>query len=176
MKRIRNLLRSDHNAATKVVSGYTKTQEVHKEGDIWQEDTKTWTIENGIRTRVSKLEELRKYVKTPFVCPKCSNTMKGRLSLQMWKIHRLCFDCVLEYEALLKLTGRYEAYEKTLLTEGRDKAVEDLESWIKEEVETIYDNVTEDGQIEDWKTNTEKQKEVLLKEVKEFTDSLRNVK
>ena len=31
--------------------GYTKVQEFHNEGDIWEEDGRKWTIKNGVKQK-----------------------------------------------------------------------------------------------------------------------------
>ena len=36
--------------------GYTKEYVEHKEGDVWEENGKQWTIKNGIKQTVTKLD------------------------------------------------------------------------------------------------------------------------
>jgi len=92
----------------KVVVGYTGgPKEVHKEGDIWIEDEKQWTIKNGVRQSISRLESAR----MPMFCPKCGKTMSGWLNTKFWRLRGKCEDCVLKEETELRITGEWEQYE-----------------------------------------------------------------
>ena len=42
----------------------------HKEGDTWLESGKTWTIKNGVKKTVTKMDAFRKQIITPIAC-KC---------------------------------------------------------------------------------------------------------
>ena len=86
----------------------------YKEGDIWTEGRKTWTIKNGIKQTVSKLDKLKKEVFMPLSCPCCGKIMKGQLDKPNYKIHKKCFDCVVEFEHKLKIRGEYDSYIKKL--------------------------------------------------------------
>jgi len=57
VQRMRNLITKDYTAKTTTQVGYTKTQIDHKEGDIWEEKGKTWTIRDGIKENVTKLDK-----------------------------------------------------------------------------------------------------------------------
>ena len=59
VNRARNLLTGKTNASTGVQIGYSTKQEDHKEGDVWTEGKKTWTIKNGIKQTVSKLDVIK---------------------------------------------------------------------------------------------------------------------
>ena len=58
VQRMRNIITGDTGARTQIQTGYEKKDEVHKEGDVWIEDGKKWTIKNGIKQTVTKLDEL----------------------------------------------------------------------------------------------------------------------
>ncbi len=60
VQRVRNLVNKDFTAKTKVQSGYQKASIKHKEGDIWEESGKTWTIKNGIKTEYYKIRFSKK--------------------------------------------------------------------------------------------------------------------
>ena len=53
---MRNLITGKTGASSGSQIGYCKKEEEHKEGDVWTEGKKTWTIKNGIKQTVSKLE------------------------------------------------------------------------------------------------------------------------
>lgn len=48
VQRVRNLVNKDYTSTTKQQSGYKKAIEHHKEGDVWEENGKNWTIKNGL--------------------------------------------------------------------------------------------------------------------------------
>ena len=50
----------------------------------------------------------------PLSCPKCNKIMKKRLDKPNYKIHKMCHDCVIDFEHKLKHTGKYEDYIKKL--------------------------------------------------------------
>ena len=128
VNRIRNLIKKDYTAKTKITSGYTGKVNEYKEGDIWEEGGKTWTIKNGIRQNVSKLKQAKDTYKIPLTCPKCGGSMKHHLSKKMYRIHKFCFDCTIDYEANLRKLGKYEEYEKAMITGNILSFASDLES------------------------------------------------
>ena len=76
VERMRNLIQGKANSSSENQVGYTKKSIKRKEGDIWTENKKTWTIKNGIKQTVSKLDAIKKEVFVPLCCPKCSKVMK----------------------------------------------------------------------------------------------------
>ena len=96
VERMRNLIKGKTGESSEVQIGYTKKIEKYKEGDIWNEGHKTWTIKNGIKQTVSKLDKIRKESLMPLCCPECSNVMKKALDKSCYKTHKKCLDCVVE--------------------------------------------------------------------------------
>ena len=62
VQRVRNLVSKDYTAKTRSGIGYEKEVKRHKEGDIWEEVGKQWTIVNGIKQNVTKLDAAKKAV------------------------------------------------------------------------------------------------------------------
>jgi hypothetical protein len=93
----------------KIVVGWTPEQkEAYKEGDVWDDnDGKQWTIKNGIKQSISKLESAR----MPMFCPFCKKTMSGRINTKFWRLRGKCEDCVLKEEVQIRLSGDWEQYE-----------------------------------------------------------------
>jgi hypothetical protein len=54
-------------------TGYTKAKEFHDEGDIWEEDGRTWTIKNGLKQNITKLDKAKEGIVLPLFCPTCSS-------------------------------------------------------------------------------------------------------
>ena len=48
VERMRNLIKGNVNESAELQVGYTAKREDHKEGDIWEEGGKKWTIKDGM--------------------------------------------------------------------------------------------------------------------------------
>ena len=67
VQRARNLITGNTNARTSQGVGYSiKTRTSHKEGDIWEEDGRKWTIKNGLNKILLKWINLKKWVKSHY--------------------------------------------------------------------------------------------------------------
>jgi len=172
VQRVRNIVNKDFTSTTKIQSGYTKSQKRYKEGDIWEEDGKQWTIKNGIKQNITKLDLAKKALRTPLSCPKCGGPMKHHLAKKMYKIHGFCFDpCTVEMEADLRKAGLYKQYEKRMM-QGNIKAfAQDIEQWSASLLSQGSTFVTEAGDVEDWQSNTNKSKEIV-KNIQEYLTHL----
>ena len=62
VNRLRNLIQGKTGDSTSTQIGYNTKQEDRKEGDIWVENKKTWTIKNGIKQTISKLDKTAFYI------------------------------------------------------------------------------------------------------------------
>ena len=151
VQRARNLLTGKTGASTGTQIGYNKKTEDHKEGDVWAEGRKTWTIKNGIKQTVSKLDVIKKEVFTPLSCPNCGKIMKKRLDKPNYKIHKKCFDCVIESEHKLRIRGEYDDYIKKLKAKNSLDIVDEMESYLLDAINASNSSfVSEDGVIEKW--------------------------
>lgn len=173
IERIRNLIKKDYNARTVRSAGYQTKEQDHKEGETWEEDNRTWTIKNGIKQNITVLDEIKEMARTPLTCPKCGGTMKHHLSKKMYKIHRMCFDCVVKYETSLRRAGLYEEYERAMIQGSVEAWAKDLEDYVTDLIQTETSFVTEDGDVEDWEGKNKSLKERALKNLKEYTDHIR---
>jgi hypothetical protein len=87
-------------------------EEKREEGDVWEaRDGTTWTVKNGIKQNVTKLDT----AKTPFWCPKCTKPMNHRFDLKFWRIRGHCMDCNIKFETEMRRNGTWEAYEQKLM-------------------------------------------------------------
>ena len=165
VERLRNLIKGNTNDSAETQIGYTKKIELYQEGDVWEENGKKWTIKDGIKQSHTKLDQIKKEVFTPLFCPECSNIMKKRMDSKMYKIHKKCFDCVIEMEHKLKLEGKYDEYEKNLVAHNALSYANDLEQYLLEAINTSNNQyVSENGEVERWKGGIDKEK--LTQEVK----------
>lgn len=175
VQRMRNIITKDYTAKTVTQVGYTKAQIEHKEGDVWEENGKKWTIKNGIKQTVTRFDELKKVMNLPIVCPNCSKAMKSTtLNKKMWNIHSKCFDCVITHETELKRQGKFEEYTKTLISGGIKQYIRDLEDALIDFTNETDDQfVTEQGDIETWKGKG-LDKEKLTKEIQDHIQELKD--
>ena len=166
VNRLRNLIQGKTGDSTSTQIGYNTKQEDRKEGDIWVENKKTWTIKNGIKQTISKLDKIKKEVFMPLCCPECSNVMKKRLDKPNYNIHKKCFDCVVDFEHKLKIKGEYNDYIKNLKAKNSLDIVDEMESYLLDAINTSNSNfVSEDGVVERWKGGINRVE--LTKQVKE---------
>jgi len=175
VQRVRNLVNKDYTGKTKLQTGYKKSSEHHSEGDIWEENGKKWTIKNGLKQNITKLDSAKKAAHIPITCPKCGGPMKHWLAKKMYRIHGFCFDpCTVEMEADLRDAGLYEQYEKRMVSGNMKAFADDIEAWVSETVSTTENYVTEDGTIETWGgMSTNKVKEIL-NGMKEYVTYIRD--
>ena len=166
VNRARNLIMGKTGASTGTQIGYNKKTEDYKEGDVWTENKKTWTIKNGIKQTVSKLDAIKKEIFMPLCCPKCSKVMKKRLDKPHYRIHKKCYDCVIDFEGKLRVRGEYDNYIKKLKGKNSIEILNELESTLLDTINISNDNfVSEDGVVERWVGGIDKQK--ITKEIKE---------
>ena len=159
VERMRNLITGNAGSSSETQIGYKKKRIEYKEGDVWIENKKTWTIKDGIKQTVSKLDKIKKEVFVPLFCPKCSKVIKHQLDKDNYKIHKNCHDCVIEFEHQLKIEGKYEDYINNLKAKNSLNMVDDLESYLLSAVnETNEGYVSEHGDIERWVGGIDKEK------------------
>jgi bacterioferritin-associated ferredoxin len=173
---MRNIITKDYSAKTTTQIGYTKSQAERKEGDVWEEGGKQWTLKNGIKQTVTRFDDLKKVISLPLACPKCSKAMQSTtLNKKMWPIHKMCFECVIKMETDLKNTGQYEEYARNIVNRGAKTYIKDLEDALLE-LALYEDNesfVTEAGDIEKW-TGKGIDKEKLTQDIQEHIQELKD--
>ena len=137
----------------------------HKEGDVWEENGKTWTIKNGIKKSTGKLDSYRRELVMPIGCPKCKCSMKSKVHEPFWKLYKLCLNCVIDMEHEIKKAGKWEAYERAKVEANAVSFYKDLEQYVEDftNVQTADTFVTEDGAKESWIDSTKHKAEELGK-------------
>ena len=159
VNRARNLITGKSGASSETQVGYKKKRIEYKEGDVWKKNGKTWTIKDGIKQTISKLDVIKKEVFMPLCCPKCSKIMKKRLDKPNYKVHKMCFDCVIDYEHKLRIRGEYDDYVKKLQLKNRLTEIDEMENMFLELANQSNEGfVSEHGEIERWKGGIDKNK------------------
>ena len=86
VERLRNLIKGKYGEKTRSSIGFNNKQEFHNEGDIWEADGRTWTIKDGIKQNITKLDKAKKAYTMPLLCPNCKRVMKKRFDKQYYNI------------------------------------------------------------------------------------------
>jgi hypothetical protein len=175
VERLRNLVKGKHGDRTTIGVGYSgEIQEDHKEGDIWEQGGKTWTIKDGIKENITKLDKFKK-VSVPLFCPDCKQIMDKQLDPFYFKSYSCCLDCRTKFETKLKIEGKWEDYVKDTFNKEIDKQIEEYKSFVEDKLSESNDSfVTEAGDVERWVggINKERAKE-SLDEVINYLNSLK---
>ncbi len=177
VNRLRNLITGKTGDATGTQVGYSTKSIDYKEGDIWTEGRKTWTIKNGIKQTVSKLDTIKKEVFMPLSCPCCNKIMKKQLDKPNYKIHKKCFDCVIEFEHKLRIRGEYDDYLKKLKGKNNLTILDEAESYLLDAINTSNNGyVSEHGEVERWigGLDTDKLTKDLKQTVKETKEKIKS--
>jgi len=165
VQRMRNLITGKTGDRTQLQAGWEKYSSKHKEGDIWEENGKKWTIKRGIKQTITKLDEVKKLAVLPLTCPSCGGIMKvNEYNKKMWPIHQKCFECVVKMESELKRTGKYEEYVSNIGNSNKNAILDDLELALENWLEEKDTFVSESGEVEKWGGGD---KSAVYKEVKE---------
>jgi hypothetical protein len=174
IQRIRNLVKGKGGEKITHGIGYTKDVEDHVEGDIWQEDGRTWTIKNGIKQNITKLDKFKK-ASVPLFCPSCKQVMDKQLDSFYFKSYGECLDCRTTFETKLKIEGKWEDYVKETFNKEIDQAIEEYKVFYKESLEeSNLGTVTENGDVETWIGSINKERaEESLNEVITYLESLK---
>ena len=151
VQRMRNIISGNTGDRTQIQTGYEKGNQVHKEGDVWEEEGKKWTIKNGIKQNITKLDNIKKMVVMPFTCPECGQVMKPHdYNKKMWSIHNKCFDCVIKMESEIKRLGKWDEYVSGIMNKNKEDELADIEKFLDEWVFENDTFVSEMGEVEKW--------------------------
>ena len=151
VQRLRNLIQGKTGDKVTIGVGYTKQQEFHNEGDVWEEDGRKWTIKDGIKQNITKWDKAKKIAITPLFCPNCHKPMKKSFDKDYFNIHKKCFDCVIVFETELRRLGLYEAYERNIKNGEIDGFIHEFKNWVENQLnESNNSYITEAGHVEKW--------------------------
>ena len=174
VQRARNLIQGNTSARTTEGIGYSKKYEHHEEGDVWEEDGRKWTIKDGLKQNVTKMDKFKKMGKIPLFCPECGTLMKKHLDSKVFPAYQKCFDCVVDYEASFSLEESIK-YNTQLRNSHVQSAIDGYTEFMKDRMKESNANfVTEAGDVENWKGG--KSKEELERELQEGIEFLENMK
>jgi len=161
-----------------VVGWRPELAEKRQEGDVWEDlDGKKWTVKNGIKQNVTKLD----LAKTPWFCPECQKSMSHKLDTKFWNIRGKCMDCVVKEETEIRRQGKWEEYETKKMKENYIASLRDKISELQDYHDTISSPsfVHADSEkilmIETWNVDIEKIKADLLIDIADMKQHLAEV-
>ena len=125
--------------------------------------------------KISELSEIMQEARMPWFCPKCKKVMKNRNDKPFYNIHKMCFNCVIDFEHDLKKQGKWEEYQRNVKNNELDNRIAEFKLWVKEKLEEGNDSfVSESGEVERWVGKVNKGKvEEHVKDVIEYLESLK---
>jgi hypothetical protein len=140
-----------------------------KEGEEWEDaDGKRWIKKSGYKQRVGK-QAVRLIEKK---CEICNADMKwgNHLDKVIYPKTGRCYECNIEFEAIMRSKGHYAAYEKykvvnnelAMLRDFKAKVVDSinyLEKYTPQTKDPQFFN--EDGSSEIWLDDTDRREKVL---------------
>ena len=175
VQRARNLVTGNTNARTTEGIGYSKKHEHRVEGNVWEENGRTWTIKNGLKQNITKMDKFKKMGKLPLFCPECNKLMKKNLDKKVYPAYQKCFDCVVDYEAELQKQGKSEEYFNGLRNQHVQSTIDGYKAFMEDRMKESNANyVTEAGDVESWKGGVSQ--EQLEKELREGIEFLETMK
>jgi len=175
VERLRNLVQGKYGEKTQTSVGFVKKTEFYNEGDIWETDGRTWTIKDGIKQNITKLDAAKKAHLMHLMCPCCGTIMKNKNDKTYYKIHKTCFRCVVVKEDKLKREGKFEEYQQEIKNTEIDNKIKDFKLYVAEKMlESNTGFISEAGDVEKWSGKINE--ELVDKHVKEVTEYLESLK
>jgi hypothetical protein len=160
----------------KLVFGWRGEPEpTRKEGDVWEDvNGKQWTIKNGIRQTVTKLDD----AKTPWWCPKCEKPMNHRFDIKFWRLRGHCMDCNVKMETEIRKQGKWEEYERNLMLRNYIAEIKDRIAELQNYHDTVskpeFINADETRilMIEKWDVDIDRVKSDIRKDIEKLQEYL----
>lgn len=158
--------------------GWTKTEETHNVGDIWEDEFYKYEKKEGYTIKTGKnhdaLQEIRNYLNLKKECsnPSCKKHIKTKSDEKLIQKTTYCIDCLAEIEHNFRGAGIWTQYEDfriytRMIVEGKIK-LEELKQSINE-IKPYYEFINEDGSVERW--NLPKSVDEVKAEIQEMIDN-----
>lgn len=171
VQRMRNLITGKSGDRTTTLAGWEKKTQDHKEGDVWEENGKKWTIKNGIKQTSTKLDGIKALTFMPLCCPECKKSLRDDfINRKTYSVHKMCFDCVINMEAKIKLEGRWDEYAKNIINANKNASLEDFERAVETWANEKDTFVSENGEVESWSGGDKKK---MMEEIRANLDKLK---
>ena len=151
--------------------GYTGPQVIHKEGDVWEERGRKWTIKNGNKIQINeKADLIRDLVKQKCsVCGFDVSMLGSKLDQKVFGKSGKCFDCLSLEHTIQVCDGTFQEKSKNKMLHNKLSLAKEFK---KHTIETIDYLTKDDSKIElvhadgSMTTFIGSQNEILLVEAK----------
>ena len=174
VQRLRNIISGKTNQKNTVGVGYTKVEESHKEGDVWVEYGRQWTISDGLKQNVTKLDGAKKLLHLPLFCPECKKYMNKKFDKPFYLQYNRCWDCQIDFETELRRLGIWEKYQSDIFNMDIDGVINDFKIWSDEDINSNMESyITEAGDIESWVDNSKSKLKLDREETIRYLQSLK---
>lgn len=123
-----------------IQSGYTKKYKHRKIGDEWTDGKgNRWRKTDGGKVRVNQqMDSIRELVKSRCsVCKMDIGLFGDRVDEKIFAKTGKCFGCLDTEEQILKITGKYEAYEQKKLLKNRLSLLREFRKNVIESIEYL---------------------------------------
>ena len=131
-QRVQDML--DGNYKTKIQVGYEKTEQKREIGDRWfDSDGKEWEQKNGYIASIKK---------TPNAgigdqCSDCKSLIVKPWDKDIFKWNDRCYYCQIEFEAVLKTSGKYDEWNEKQDKRIKENYIEEFEKENKEFIKEL---------------------------------------
>jgi hypothetical protein len=152
VQRMRNIVTKKTNDRTHIQAGYESNIK-RNEGNIWEENGKTWTIKNGIKRTVSKMANFKQESIMPLCCPQCNEPLarQSEYVKHIYKLMHKCPKCVAREESDLKLQGKFDEYVLKMHAQNHLDLLENTEKEFDDFTNNGFEKfMTENGEVETW--------------------------
>ena len=166
---------------TQRVFGYEKEVEKKREvGERWTDsDGKEWEQKEGYKISVSKMDDVREYLKKLTTCHSedCKTVTYAYADKKMISRTGYCVTCMRKLEQVLREDGTWPFYEDYKITLNKLSFVREEKQRMEEALNGIKDHfetVTEDGRLEKWtwQVDIEKVKQDLKNDINGAYDAI----
>ena len=135
------------------------------------------------RKKSNEKFEATKGARMPWFCGKCKKIMKKHLDEKMWYLYNHCFECQVDIENKLRISGKFDEW-------AQQKVIANKLSWIRDQKQSIeefkkqdkvefWEQIRPDGYSVDkekWSTNfdsVKKESDEALEYLQKIEDSLK---
>ena len=135
------------------------------------------------RKKSNEKLEATKGARMPWFCGKCKKIMKKHLDEKMWYLYNHCFECQVDIENKLRISGKFDEW-------AQQKVIANKLSWIRDQKQSIeefkkqdkvefWEQIRPDGYSVDkekWNTNfdsVKKESDEALEYLQKIEDSLK---
>lgn len=152
VQRLRNLVQGKYGEKTSKSVGYSTPEENYSEGDIWEQDGRKWTIKDGIKQNITKLDKAKETINLPMFCPSCKKIMNHQYDKPFYLQYGHCYDCQINFETELRVKGLWSTWHNSIVNQDIDNVINEFNIF-SDELETDLDNnsyINENGNLEKW--------------------------